>query len=238
MVPADWSPRIALTPFLFKDAEESGDYCITMDARNAAMRLQPACRQGCAEAPERTMDEAPFDYWTGQRSGMKRRYLYVFMFSAPAFLASIIVSVLMFAAAAGFLWIFVFGDSPWPGSASTVLTAVLVLVFAAALTVFLSIAYVAGKKQEGRATLNARHVLVSVCTTALLVLLVVAHQWSVGNIGPKSDDAWCSEFCRHKGFSSSGILPGDAGSATCCCFDRQGQEVKVSMTDVYAGTGR
>ena len=45
---------------------------------------------------------------------MKRRYVYVLLFATPAFLASIIVSLLLFGAAAGVLWLFVFGDNPWP----------------------------------------------------------------------------------------------------------------------------
>jgi hypothetical protein len=45
---------------------------------------------------------------------MRRRHLYVFMFSVPGLLASLLVSFAVFGAAAGVLWLFVYGDKPWP----------------------------------------------------------------------------------------------------------------------------
>jgi len=170
---------------------------------------------------------------------MKRRYLYVLLFGVPALLASVIISVLLFAAAAGVLWIFVFGDNPWPSSADTMLTTIFVLAFATLWLALMSVAYVAGKKQEQHAALNTRHVMGAAGTTALLVLLVVSHQWRVGNIGTKSDGVLCTEFCRDKGFAGSGMPPRDAGPAICSCFDAQGREtVKVPMADITTGPGK
>ena len=57
---------------------------------------------------------------------MKRRYLYVLIFGVPALLVSVIISFLLFGAAAGVLWIFVFGDNPWPAFAGKMLTAVFI----------------------------------------------------------------------------------------------------------------
>src|SRR5438034_9814042 len=116
---------------------------------------------------------------------MKRRYVYVLLFATPAFLASIIVSFLLFGAAAGVLWLFVFGDNPWPSFANQMLVAMLILTFMTLWVAFMSVAYVAGKKQEARASLNAKHVAASAGATALLVVLTLLHQWSVGNIGTK-----------------------------------------------------
>jgi hypothetical protein len=164
---------------------------------------------------------------------MKKRYLYVLLFAVPALLASIIISLLLFGAAAGILWIFVFGDNPWPSSADNILTAMLILACMTLWVFFMSAAYVAGKKQEEHTALNVKHVLASAGATALLVLLAGLHQWGVGNIGPKSDDVLCSDFCRDKGFAGSGMPPRDAGAATCSCFDAQGREaVKVPMREV------
>jgi hypothetical protein len=166
---------------------------------------------------------------------VKRRYLYILLFGAPALVASIIVSVLLFAAAAGVLWLFVFGDNPWPSSADTILVAMIIFACLMLWAVFLSVAYAVGKKQEANAALNVQHVIASVGATALLVLLVALHQWSVGNIGPETDGLLCSEFCRGKGFAGSSMPPRDAGAATCSCFDAQGREaVNVPMGDITA----
>lgn len=170
---------------------------------------------------------------------MKRRYLYVLLFGVPALLASIIISILLFGAVAGILWIFVLGDNPWPSSADNMLTAMLALACMILWVAFMSAAYVAGKKQEEHATLSAKHVMASAGATALLVLLVVLHQLGVGNIGTKSDGVLCSEFCWDKGFAGSVMPPRDAGAATCSCLDTQGGEaVKVPMGDVTARQGK
>jgi len=170
---------------------------------------------------------------------MKKRYLYILLFSVPALLVAVIISTLLFGAAAGLLWIFVFGDNPWPASAGTVLTVMLVLAFLALWVGLLSAAYRFGIKQEQQATLNTRHMMTAVGATVLLVLLVVAHQWSVGNLGPKSDGELCADFCQEKGYSGSGMPPRDAGVATCSCFNAQGREaVKVPMGEITARQGK
>jgi len=149
---------------------------------------------------------------------------------------AIITSFLLFGAAAGVLWIFVFGDNPWSSYVSTLLTALLVLAVATLWIALMSAAYVVGKKQEEHAVLNAKHVMAAAAATALLMLLVVSYQWRVGNIGTKSDGMLCSSFCQDKGFPSSGMPPRDAGVATCSCFDAQGREtVKAPMVDVVLG---
>jgi hypothetical protein len=155
---------------------------------------------------------------------MKTRYTYVLLYGVPALLASVIASILFAGAVGGFLWIFVFGDDPWPSSANQLLTAVFVVAWMALWVLLMSIAYAAGKRQEEHAGSSIKHVMVSAGVTAMLVLLVIFHQWSVGNIGTKSEGASCSEMCREKGFASSGTPPKDAGAATCSCFDAQGRE--------------
>ena len=164
---------------------------------------------------------------------MKRRYLYVVLFSVPIVLASAVLAVAVFGAAAGVLWLFVAGDSPWPSAATTLLVAVFVLAFAASALVLTHRAYVVGRREEARPSLNPKHVVAAVGATALLLLAIVAYQWHVENIGAKSDDVRCADFCRDKGFAGSGMPPRNARAATCTCFDPQGREaVKVPMADV------
>ena len=166
---------------------------------------------------------------------MKRRYLYVLLFGVPALLTAIIISFLLFGAAAGALWLFVFGDTAWPSSASNALVVLFFLICITLWLAFISVAYSAGKKQETYAAFNTKHLVVSAGTTALLVLLIVLYQWGVGNIGTKPIDLLCSEYCRDKGFGGSGMPPRNTGATTCSCFDAQGREAaKVPIADIAA----
>jgi hypothetical protein len=155
---------------------------------------------------------------------MKRRYAYVLLFAPPALLAAAIVAVLLGAAVAGGLWLFVLGDDPWPASASTALTILFALVGVGVWVGLLTVAYAFGKTQEARAAPILRPLLAAAGATAILALLVVFQQWRVGNLGPKSVDVLCSEYCREKGFLASAMPPRDSGAASCSCFDMQGRE--------------
>ena len=158
---------------------------------------------------------------------MKRRYLYVLLFSVPIVLASAAISLAVFGAGAGLLWLFAFGDGPWPSSTNITLVALFLLAFAASLLALMYRAYAAGRRQETYASLNANHVLAALGVTALLLLAVFSYQWHVGNIGARTDDVLCSEFCQGKGFAASGTPPRNAGARTCSCFDTQGREVTI-----------
>ncbi len=164
---------------------------------------------------------------------MKRRYLYVLLFSVPILLASIVFAFAVFGAVAGALWLFLAGDNPWPSAANTLLVAVFVLAFAASALVLTSRAYMVGKREEAHASLNAAHAWAAVGATALLLLAVVAYQWHVGNIGARTDEVLCANFCRAKGFAGSGTPPRNAGARVCTCFDPHGrQAVTVPMEDL------
>lgn len=167
---------------------------------------------------------------------MKRRYLYLLLFGVPALLAALLIAFMLSGAVAGALWLFVFGDNPWPSYAGHLLPALFALVCVLLWSVFLSVAYKAGKKQEQHAALNARHVMVALAATVLLVLIGAAHQWRVGNIGAPSNSVLCSDYCRSRGFAASGTPPEDAGAANCSCYDAGGGEaVRVPLADITAG---
>lgn len=162
---------------------------------------------------------------------MKRRYAYILLFAVPALLAACILAVLLGAAVAGGLWLFVFGDDPWPASASTALTVLFVLVGAGVWAGLLTVAYASGRAQEPLATPILRPLMAAAGATAILALLVVFQQWRVGNLGPQSVDVLCSEYCREQGFLASGMPPRDSGAATCSCFDTQGREALRAPID-------
>src|SRR3954466_5057562 len=159
---------------------------------------------------------------------MRRRWLYVLIFSLPALLAAVIVSVVATGSAAGALWLFVFGDDPWPAAASAGLVILFALTCAGSWLAFLAIAYAAGRRNEGGAGTSGKALAISAGATAALIALAMLHQWRVGNLGPPSSEMVCSEFCRARGFAASGMPPRNSNSDACSCFDAQGREaVKV-----------
>jgi hypothetical protein len=162
----------------------------------------------------------------GNRAGklhdMKKRYVYTLLFGIPGLAVSLLVSLAVFGAMAGFLWLFVYGDDPWPRTTNQILPAVFVLTFAALWAVCLVAGYLTGKRFERSPGVNRKHILASAGATVLPVVLLMLHQFGVGNIGPKSDTALCSEFCLDRGYAGSGMPPRDSGMRTCFCLDGSG----------------
>jgi hypothetical protein len=164
---------------------------------------------------------------------MKKRYLYSLLFGIPGFFISAIISFLVFGAAAGLLWIFIFGDSPWPAPVETGLPILVVVVFLIIWVVSILVGYVTGKRLEKDPGLNRKHVLVSGALTLLFIVLIVLQQLSVGNIGPKSDTVICSEYCSQKGYAGSGMPPQNSADRTCTCYDSSGNEaLKVPLDQI------
>lgn len=162
---------------------------------------------------------------------MKKRYLYSLLFGIPGFFASGVISLFVFGAVIGILWIYVFGDNPWPISTDNMLAILLVFVFSILWIASMTIGYVIGKKFEKDPVLNWKHILVSGGLTLMFILFIVLQQWSVGNIGPKSDSVLCSNFCAQHGYSGSGMPPIDSGDRTCSCYDNSGNEALIVPLD-------
>lgn len=104
---------------------------------------------------------------------MKKRYLYSLLFGIPGFLLAGIATLLSLGFGAGILWIFVFGDNPWPPAAETVLSIELVLVFLITWLVILAAGFWTGKHLESNPGLNKNHILFSASLTAFLLLAIV-----------------------------------------------------------------
>jgi hypothetical protein len=164
---------------------------------------------------------------------LARRRLYPLLFAVPALLVSAIVATVMLAAAAGVLWLFVYGDNAWPETASTMLGVVFVVAGVGLWVALLAVAYLVGKRQESRPTLNVRHVALAVGSTVVLVALIVMHLFAVGLTGPQSDSALCADFCQSQGFVASGMPPRNSGDRTCSCYDASGREARrVPVADL------
>jgi hypothetical protein len=161
---------------------------------------------------------------------MKKRFEYALLFGIPGFFAAIVLSASFLGALAGFLWIYVFGDNPWPAWTSPLLVASFVLSFATLWGVSIALGYAAGKKNEQNPQASTKPIRISVAVTLFLILLIVLHQLRIGNIGPKSDSIRCADFCKEKGYSASGTPPRNSGDRSCSCFDGSGNEVlKISQ---------
>ena len=164
---------------------------------------------------------------------MKKRYLYALLFGIPGFFISGVIAILVFGGVIGILWIFVFGDNPWPVSPDGLISIILILTFLTLWIASIVAGYSMGKKLENDPALNWSHVLISAGLTLLLILVIVLQQLSVGNWGAKSESVLCSEFCVQKGYSASGTNLQGSNDSTCTCFDNSGNEtLKVRLDSI------
>src|SRR5215216_1277220 len=164
---------------------------------------------------------------------MKKRYVYALLFGIPGLFVSGMISLLLFGGLFGILWLFVFGDNPWPASTETILAILSVLAFLVFWISSILLGYVTGKRLENDPAQNRNHVLLSAGLTVLFILFIVFQQWSVGSIGPKLDSVLCSDYCVQKGYAGSGMPPRDSGDRTCSCYDSSGDEaLKVPLDSI------
>jgi len=164
---------------------------------------------------------------------MKKRYVYSLLFGIPGFFIAVILSLVIFGVTAGILWVYAFGDNPWPSSAGGILSVSFVLIFLTVWASFIAIGFVTGRRLEKDPFLNKSHVLISGGLTIVFILFIVLQQFSVGNLGPKSDSALCSDYCTLNGYPASGMPPQDSGDRTCSCYDDFGNEaLKVPLNSI------
>ena len=217
-------PRLAANPLPSPRPRPPPRPAARLPPRRQPARLAPGAEHG--------PDGAHFD-------PMRGRWLYLLLYAVPALLAATLVAVALFGAAAGALWLFVYGDDPWPATAATTLALTFAAAWLALAAAFLATAYRFGRRREGRGLPVRGHVAAALGLTVALVLLAVSHQWGVGNIGPPSDSVRCADFCRAQGFDASGMPPRDSGAATCSCLDASGRAaVTVPIGEVGAGRRR
>ena len=164
---------------------------------------------------------------------MKRRHLYVLLFAVPTLLASVVTAAVLLAAAAGALWLFVFGDDPWPAAAGSFLGIVFAVAAATGWLVLLSAAYAVGAREERKPSLNAGHVALAIGATMVLGAFIATRLLGVSVPGgTRSDSVRCADLCRAEGFAGSGMPPRDSGDRTCSCYDAQGREARrITLSD-------
>jgi hypothetical protein len=155
---------------------------------------------------------------------MKKRYIYSLLFGIPGLFVAGILSIVVFGGFVGILWLYVFGDNAWPVFWETAISVLFVLVVLTLWIGCVLLGYVVGKRLEKDSALNRNHVLISVGLTVMFILLILFQQWSVGNLGSKSDSLLCSDFCLQHGYSWSGMPPEASGDRICSCYDQSGSE--------------
>ena len=117
---------------------------------------------------------------------MKARYAYPLLFLLPCAMLAALAAVLAAAAGAGLLWIFVYGDDPWPEAAGDVLMIAAGAVFVLGLSMFMGLGYSFGRRREARGGVRRAHVALAVGLSVALALLALLHQWQVGLLGAHS----------------------------------------------------
>jgi hypothetical protein len=156
---------------------------------------------------------------------MRRRYVYLILFAVPGLILSGILTVLFFGMAAGALWLFAFGDNPWPRLVEELLSTGAGIVFVVLWVALMAAGYLIGKRREQEARLNRRHLLLAGTITVVLAAFVVLTQLANGNIGPRSEGVRCSDFCSARGYLASSVSPANSTNRTCSCLNASGSAV-------------
>jgi len=156
---------------------------------------------------------------------MKKRFIYTLLFGIPGFFVAVIIAFFSIGAWTGLLWVFVFGDNPWPSMTEGTLFILFTVIFLLVWIILMAIGFSIGRKLENDPLLNKQHILLSGVITLLFILMIAIQQLSVGDIGPKSDGVLCSDYCLLNGYSGSGMPPSNSGDRTCSCYDDFGNEV-------------
>ena len=169
---------------------------------------------------------------------MKKRYLYSVLFGVPGLLFSFLVTFLIFGSISGLLWIFIFGDDPWPASVRKTLPFLFILTLFVLWLGFITAGFLFGKNREDVSGLDRKHIMISAASTLVPIILFIFYQLKVGNIGPKSESRQCSDFCSGKGFFVSSIPPQQSGERTCSCLDDRGREIMKVPLDSLIPTNQ
>ena len=156
---------------------------------------------------------------------MKKRYLYCALFGLPGLVISLMIAAAIFGVLFGVLWLFVFGDDPWPVLPGAPITGLFLGTWLAWWCGFLAAGFILGRRLESDPGTDRAHILMAAAATIIPLALIVLYQFRIGNLGARSDTERCSDACRSLGHAMSGMPPGDSGDTTCTCYDAHGNPV-------------
>ncbi len=160
---------------------------------------------------------------------MQKRHVYALLFGVPGLFLALIATLLVIGTVSGFMWLYLFGDRPWPAVSGDFLTLLAAATFLLLWTATVIVGYRTGKRLEASPGLNRRHILASAALTVAPLLLLVLHQWSIGNLGKRSDSLVCRDLCLAKGYSASGMPPENTGEKDCICYDSGWEVLRMPL---------
>ena len=169
---------------------------------------------------------------------MKKRYLYYLLFGIPGFGVALIIAFMVFGAASGVLWLYAFGDEPWPPATGVVLPLLFLLFFLILWGGFTAWGFVVGRGLESRAGLERKHLLWSLLATLALLLLIY---FQLGDAGRDRalPSLRCSDYCRQQGYAASGVSPANEPDRVCSCYDASGKEaVTIPLANLLGQDGQ
>ena len=111
---------------------------------------------------------------------MKARFSYLIVFLLPSAIVAGIAGITLAGVVAGALWLFVYGDNPWPDSAGVAIMAIATITAVLVLSGLSVASYLYGKRREMVGGLSRRHIVFAVAVTVILPLLFALRQCSVG----------------------------------------------------------
>lgn len=167
---------------------------------------------------------------------MRKRDIYSILFGVPGFSISLMISFIIFGMMTGVLWLYFFGDNPWPLNIEKVLFPLFALIFFFLWLAIITVGYIIGNNLEHDSSVSKIHIMASFLLTLSPLILIIIHQLILGNIGSQSDSVLCSRFCNQNGYSASGTSPENSGQEICLCFDESGNEaLQVSLHEIDRG---
>ena len=125
---------------------------------------------------------------------MRARYACPLLFLPACLVAALVAAVLSGAGVGGLLWLFVYGDNPWPAYTDTVVMGLATCVGIGVLAAALVACHGFGRRLESAGGLRAGHVVFAIALTVLLPALVLLHQWRIGNLGGQPPDPSIRQF--------------------------------------------
>ncbi len=153
---------------------------------------------------------------------MKQSVLYGILFAVPGIAISLLVTFLSTGLILGIFWLFIFGDSSWPGWVSILVPILSVCIFLVSLVVISNWGYQTGTKLEGHSKPVFRHFIYSFIATIIPVLAFVIQYTRTTD--EEFPSFICSDYCQTRGYSGSSIPPEITGIRTCSCLNDNGIE--------------
>ncbi len=131
----------------------------------------------------------------------------------------------------GILWLYVFGDNPWPTWIEPLISVLFLLIFSGSWLIITVAGYRVGKKLEARSGFKSKHLWLSLWATLLPIAIILLHQLGNGNLGPKSPQERCHDYCLYHGYQSSSTSPQNSGGQTCSCLGQYGAVERIQPID-------